>query len=63
MGTNNLKLKISEGVQNVLIYYLPVKSHKVSLELNILFLIILKMAAKRHVEILILELFDIYFNV
>ena len=42
---------------------LPVKSPKVSPERNILFLTKFKMAAKHHVEVVIPELFDIYFNV
>ena len=43
---------------------LPVKSPKVSLERNILFFLTkYKMAAKRHVEVVIYELFDIYFYV
>ena len=42
---------------------LPVKSPKVSPERNILFLTKFKMAAKRHVEVEIHELFDIYFIV
>ena len=42
---------------------LPVKSLKVSSERNILFLTKFKMAAKRHVEVVIHKLFDIYFNV
>ena len=39
------------------------KSPKVSPERNILFFTKFKMAAKRHVEVVIHELFDIYFNV
>ena len=42
---------------------LPVKSPKVSPERNIFFLTKFKMAAKRHVEVVIHELFDIYFIV
>ena len=42
---------------------LPVKSPKVFPERNILFLTKFKMAAKRHVEVVIPELFNIYFNV
>ena len=42
---------------------LPVKIPKVSPERNILFLTKFKMAAKRHVEVVIHEIFDIYFNV
>ena len=42
---------------------LPVKCPKVSPERNILFLKKFKMAAKRLVEVVIPELFDIYFNV
>ena len=42
---------------------LPVKSPKISSERNILFLSKCKVAAKRLVEVVILELFDIYFNV
>ena len=42
---------------------LPVKIPKVSPERNIIFLTKFKMAAKRHVEVVIHELFDIYFNV
>ena len=49
MGTNNMKLKISGSVQNVLL--LPVKNPKVSPERNILFLPKFRMAAKRHVEV------------
>ena len=41
----------------------PVKNLKVSPERNILFLTKFKMAAKCHVEVVIPELFDIYFNV
>ena len=42
---------------------LPVKSPKVSPQRNIFFLTKFKMAAKRYVEVVIHELFDIYFNV
>ena len=42
---------------------LPVKSPKVSPERNIFFLTKFKMAAKRYVDAVIPELFDIYFNV
>ena len=42
---------------------LPVESPKVSPERNIFFLTKFKMAAKRHVEVVIPELFDIYVNV
>ena len=42
---------------------LSVKSLKVSHERNIIFLTKFKMAAKRHVEVVIHELFEIYFNV
>ena len=41
----------------------PVESPKVSPERNILFLTKFKIAARRHVEVVIPELFDIYFNV
>ena len=44
-------------------FLLPVKSPKVSPERNILFVTKFKRAAKRHVEVVIHELFDIYFNV
>ena len=43
--------------------FIPVKSPKVSPERDILFLTKFKMAAKRHVGVVITELFDIYFNV
>ena len=42
---------------------LPVKSLKVPPERNIFFLTKFKMTAKCHVEVVIPELFDIYFNV
>ena len=40
-----------------------IKSPKVSPERNIFFLTKFKMATKRHVEVVIPELFDIYFIV
>ena len=61
MEKNNIKLKISGCVQNVLC--ITCKSPYVSPERNILFLTKFKMTAKCHVEIVLPKLFDMYFNV
>ena len=55
---NNIKLKISGCVQNVLLYYL-LKILKFPLGGTFFFLTKFKMAAKRHVEVVLLELLDI----
>ena len=55
---NNKKLKISGSAQN----FITCKKSKVSPERNILFFTKFKMAVKRHVEVVIPELIDIYFN-
>ena len=62
MEKNNIKLKISESLHYVLLYYLW-KVPKFPLSGTSFFLTKFKMAAKRHVEVVIRELFDIYFNV
>ena len=62
MGKNNIKLKISGSVHCVS-SFITCKSPKVFPERNIFFFTKFKMAAKRHVEVVIHKLFDIYFNV
>ena len=62
MEENNIKLKISGSVHCVLLYYLY-KVPKFPLSGTSFFLTKFKMAAKRHAEVVIYELFNIYFIV
>ena len=57
MGKNNIKLKISGSVHCVSTF-ITCKSPKVFPERNIFFFTKFKMAAKRHVEVVIHKLFS-----
>ena len=61
MEKNTIKLKISRCVQNVLLYYLW-KVPKFPLSGTSFFLTKFTMATKRHVKVVIPELFTIYFD-
>ena len=62
MEKNIIELKISGSVHNVLLYYLY-KVPKFPPSGTSFVLTKFKMAAERHVEVVIPELFDIYFIV